>query len=93
MAALRRLGEGYPAGTLEFHAIQTRESGRQRFVSMHVLVPGEWTVTEGHDLVERVENDVRAVLHDARVHTHLEPREDPRSYEDIDGGFSLFTDG
>jgi cation diffusion facilitator family transporter len=84
-SVLRGIASEYPPGDLEFHALQTRESGRQRFVSMHVLVPGDWTVTQGHDLLEHVEEAVVAALPDAHVHTHLEPREDPRSYEGTEG--------
>lgn len=65
------------------HGVQMREAGRDRFVSMHVLVPGEWTVNRGHDLVEDIESRARAVLEGAIVHTHLEPREDPRAYDDV----------
>ena len=65
-----------------FHAIRTRVAGRRRFVSMHVLVPGGWTVQRGHDLCEQIEAAVRRVLPDATVDTHLEPREDPVSWED-----------
>jgi cation diffusion facilitator family transporter len=83
--ALAVIKAEYPWGGLEFHALQTRESGRQRFVSMHVLVPGDWSVAQGHDLLEHVEEAVMAVLPDANVHTHLEPREDPRSYEGTEG--------
>ena len=83
-AVLKDVASSYPPGELEFHALQTREAGRQRFVSMHVLVPGDWTVTQGHDLLEQVEQAVTEALPDADVHTHLEPREDPRSYEDPD---------
>ena len=67
---------------VRFHAVQTRESGRQRFVSMHVLVPGSWTVAAGHDLLEAVEEEIREALPDTIVQTHLEPIEDPRSWED-----------
>lgn len=67
---------------VDFHGLQTRQSGRQRFVSLHVLVPGEWTVRQGHDLAEEVEAAIREVLPDTVVHTHLEPREDPRAYQD-----------
>ena len=67
---------------VRFHAVQTRESGRQRFVSMHVLVPGAWTVAEGHDLLESVEQDIREALPNTAVNTHLEPIEDPRAWED-----------
>jgi cation diffusion facilitator family transporter len=67
---------------VNFHGLQTRQSGQHRFVSMHVLVPGEWTVRRGHDLVEEVEEQIRAALPDSTVFTHMEPREDPRAYDD-----------
>ncbi|MBK9740025.1 MAG: cation transporter [Actinobacteria bacterium] len=86
---LRGIVAEHPKGELEFHAIQTREAGRSRFVSMHVLVPGDWTVTKGHDLLEHVEQSIVEVLPDVHVHTHLEPREDPRSYEDTPGGLAI----
>jgi cation diffusion facilitator family transporter len=65
-----------------FHAIRTRVAGPRRFVSMHVLVPGAWTVQQGHDLCERVESAVRQALPQTTVMTHLEPREDPVSWDD-----------
>ncbi len=88
-AALRSVSSGFPAGDVEFHAVQTREAGRERFVSMHVLVPGEWTVAQGHDLLEQVERAVDEAVLGAHVQTHIEPREDPRSYEDAGGGFAV----
>jgi cation diffusion facilitator family transporter len=65
-----------------FHALRTRQAGRRAFVSMHVLVPGDWPVQRGHDLAEEVEAAVRARLPYVTVSTHVEPREDPRSFED-----------
>lgn len=65
-----------------FHAIRTRVAGPRRFVTMHVLVPGGWTVQQGHDLCEKVESAVREVLPLTTVLTHLEPREDPVSWDD-----------
>jgi len=69
---------------VEFHAVRTRAAGHRRFVSMHVLVPGEWTVARGHDLCENLIDAMVEKVPDLRVDTHLEPAEDPRSYEDID---------
>jgi len=86
LGVLRDFVARYPAGELEFHGLQTRESGRDQFVSVHVLVPGSWTVSRAHDLVEEVETAIRAELPHAQVHTHLEPREDPRSHEDYSHG-------
>lgn len=72
----------YRAQGVEFHAIRTRAAAGRSFVSMHVLVPGAWTVKEGHDLVEQVERDVAATAPGTTVFTHLEPKEDPTSYRD-----------
>lgn len=67
---------------VRFHALRTREAGSRRFVSVHVLVPGAWTVQAGHDLLERLEADLGAALDGVTVFTHLEPLEDPASYAD-----------
>jgi cation diffusion facilitator family transporter len=72
----------YRSDDVDFHGLQTRESGRSRFVSVHVLVPGAWTVQQAHDVVEVVEADVRAALEGVTITTHVEPRDDPRSYDD-----------
>jgi divalent metal cation (Fe/Co/Zn/Cd) transporter len=66
----------------QFHAIRTRRAGRRAFISMHVLVPGDWTVRRGHDLAEEVEAALRVRIPQATVFTHVEPVEDPRSFED-----------
>ena len=72
----------FQAKGILFHAIRTRVAGPRRFVSMHVLVPGAWTVQQGHELCESIEAAVRDVLPRTTVLTHLEPREDPVSWED-----------
>ena len=72
----------YRGQGIDFHAIRTRAAAGRSFVSMHVLVPGAWTVKEGHDLVERIEHEVATTAPGTTVFTHLEPREDPASYRD-----------
>jgi cation diffusion facilitator family transporter len=67
---------------VSFHALRTRQAGSRAFLSLHVLVPGAWTVQQGHDLVEDVELALRRRLGYLTVFTHLEPREDERSFED-----------
>jgi len=74
-------GHGDP---VKFHAVRTRQAGRRRFVSMHVLVPGDWTVTRGHTFVEELEREVRAAVPGSTVFTHLEPLEDPASWTDTE---------
>jgi cation diffusion facilitator family transporter len=72
----------FESDEVKFHALQTREAGRQRFVSMHVLVPGAWTIQKGHDLSEELEAEIIAELPDAIITTHVEPLEDERSWAD-----------
>ncbi|HXU45816.1 MAG TPA: cation diffusion facilitator family transporter, partial [Thermoanaerobaculia bacterium] len=69
---------------IDFHALRTRQAAARRFVSVHVLVPGAWTVQEGHRWLERIEAEIRAALPDVTVFTHLEPIEDPASFRDVD---------
>ncbi len=68
---------------IDFHALRTRQAGARAFVTVHVLVPGGWTVKQGHDWLERIEADIRNTLPHAHVTTHLEPLEDPVSQEDL----------
>ena len=53
----------------------------RRFLSVHILVPGEWTVQRGHWLLEQVERDIRQAVPNVTVFTHLEPLEDPTAWE------------
>ena len=67
---------------IQFHALRTRVAGSRRFVSLHVLVPGAWTVQRGHNLCEVIELAISAALPGTHVTTHLEPLEDPISWDD-----------
>jgi cation diffusion facilitator family transporter len=65
-----------------YHALRTRQAGSRCFVSFHIQVPGEWSVQKGHDILETLEAQVRDLVPNATVFTHLEPQEDPRSWSD-----------
>lgn len=80
--AITRVLDPYRSEGIEFHALRTRSSGARRFISMHVLVPGSWSVQQGHDLCERVEMSLHHALSETTVFTHLEPREDPVAWAD-----------
>ena len=73
----------YHSEGVRHHALRTRQAGARRFMSVHILVPGHWSVQQGHRLLERIERDIRKALTDITVFTHLEPMEDPVSWEDI----------
>jgi cation diffusion facilitator family transporter len=67
---------------VRFHALRTRRAGRRAFISVHILVPGGWSVQRAHDVAEHVDAELREALQHATVFTHLEPVEDPRSFLD-----------
>jgi cation diffusion facilitator family transporter len=82
-AAIDAVLERYGKQGIEFHAVRTRQAAGRAFVSMHVLVPGEWSVAHAHDVVEAIEAEMRTALHRASIITHLEPKGVAASYEDI----------
>ena len=83
---LRKVLEPYVHSEVQFHELRTRQSGAQQFVSLHVLVPGLWTVQRGHRLLEGIEADIRRALPNATVFTHLESLNDPASWDDASVG-------
>ena len=75
--------ESYTGNGVQYHALRTRQSGAQRFISVHIQVPGDWSVQRGHSLLEQIERRMRQALPRASIFTHLEPVEDPVSWHDI----------
>ena len=73
----------YQERGVQFHAVRTRQSAARRFVSVHMLMPGKWTLHDAHHIAEDFEGDVRSLLHDAIIQTHLEPIDDEISIIDI----------
>jgi len=86
LARLEEVLESFRARGIEFHALRTRQAGARAFVSLHVLVPDDWTVKRGHDLAHEVEDAIRTTLPETNVLTHIEPLGDPASYRDEELG-------
>ncbi len=73
--------ERYRAQGCDYHQLRTRQAGKRSFVDVHILMTGATTVHAGHELLENIETQIKAALPHVEVLTHLEPIEDPRSYE------------
>jgi cation diffusion facilitator family transporter len=81
--SIKKVMDQYREKGVEFHALRTRQAASHRFISVHMLFPGDWTVYAAHHLAENFEGDLRAMLGDALVTTHLEPIDDDTSFHDI----------
>jgi len=75
------LEEFAAANHITYHALRTRYAGARRFMSVHVLVPGDWTVQQGHDYLELIEQAIAARFDSIDIDTHLEPIEDLASWQ------------
>ncbi|MFC1463408.1 MAG: cation diffusion facilitator family transporter [Candidatus Brachytrichaceae bacterium NZ_4S206] len=83
VAKVRSVLERYAeSDDIQYHALRTRQAAARSFISVHILVPGRWSVQRGHRLLERIEADIRSVIPNATVFTHLEPLEDAVSWHD-----------
>lgn len=81
---IQEVMEKYRQKGVTFHALRTRQAAARRFISVHILVPGEWTVHDAHHVAEDFEADIREALGSVvTVFTHIEPVEDELSMEDI----------
>jgi len=81
-AIVTHILDKYQVNGVQFHALRTRQSASRRFMSVHILVPGQWSVQQGHQLLEQIESEVREALTGVTILTHLEPLEDPVSWQD-----------
>lgn len=80
-ASITRIVGEFTSDEVRIHGLRARVVGHQQHVALHVLVPGEWSVRRGHDLLEDLEGRFREQFAHITVDTHLEPLEDPRSYD------------
>jgi divalent metal cation (Fe/Co/Zn/Cd) transporter len=82
MKALEAVLAKYRGPTTQFHAVRTRQAAARRFIYMHVLVPGDWSVKRGHALLEDIERDLRDAVQGSTIFAHVEALDDPASFED-----------
>lgn len=83
MDAIRGVLTKFAEEGVQYHALRTRRAGALKFMSVHLLMPGAWTISHGHDLAERLEIDLHKTLPGLIVFTHMEPEEDPVSWQDV----------
>ena len=67
---------------VKYHALRSRQAAARKFMVVHLLVPGSWSVRRGHQLAEQIEEKVKAKIPNTNIVTHVEPADDPISMED-----------
>lgn len=75
--------ETYQSQGVRYHALRSRQAAARKFLVVHLLVPGDWTVRQGHQIAEQIENQVIKAIPHSNIATHIEPIEDPISQEDV----------
>jgi cation diffusion facilitator family transporter len=56
-----------------FHDLKTRRSGPEIFIEFHLVVPGDISVTQSHDLTDHLESDLNTEYPRATITIHVEP--------------------
>lgn len=79
---VRNILGAYQAQGVGYHALRSRQAAARKFLVVHLLVPGNWTVEAGHRLADRFENEIRQAIPAATIVTHIEPAGDPLSLAD-----------
>jgi cation diffusion facilitator family transporter len=83
MNSVKSILESYQPKGVEYHALRSRQAAARKFLVVHLLVPGDWTVRRGHQLAEEIETEVVKAIPQSNLVTHIEPIEDPISKQDI----------
>ena len=60
-------------GALEAHDLRTRHAGPVTFIDFHLVMDGQTTVQQAHDICDRVEQALKQDLPEAMITIHVEP--------------------
>jgi cation diffusion facilitator family transporter len=60
-------------GAIEAHDLRTRNAGRVTFIDFHLVVPGQMSVSDAHDICDRIERALKAEIEHAMITIHIEP--------------------
>lgn len=74
--------DSYRDQGVSYHALRSRQAASRKFLVLHLLVPGEWTITEGHNLAHQIEIQIEDAIPNTSAVTHIEPADDPLSMDD-----------
>lgn len=72
-ARIREAIKANGGGALQAHDIRSRHAGAATFIEFHLVVPGEMTVNEAHEICDRIEAALESEIAGSDVSIHVEP--------------------
>jgi cation diffusion facilitator family transporter len=60
-------------GAVQAHDLRTRHAGPVTFIDFHLVVPGETTVFDAHEICDRIETALKDAIEGAKITIHVEP--------------------
>jgi cation diffusion facilitator family transporter len=73
LGQIREIISSNAAGAIEAHDLRTRHAGKVTFIDFHLVVPGEMSVTDAHEICDRLERALKTDVDGALVTIHVEP--------------------
>ncbi len=73
LTSIRAIISDKATGAIEAHDLRTRHAGPVTFIEFHLVVDGQTTVSDAHDICDRTEAAIKKEVPDARVTIHVEP--------------------
>ena len=73
LATIRRIIASEANGAVQAHDLKTRHAGSAVFIEFHLVVPGDMTVFDAHEICDRIEAALKSALSGARISIHVEP--------------------
>ena len=73
LSSIRAIISDKATGAIEAHDLRTRHAGPVTFIDFHLVVDGHTSVSDAHDICDRIEAAIMKQVPDARVTIHVEP--------------------
>ena len=83
LIAVKEILNRYKDQGIDYHALYTRQASSKRFITFHLLFPGEFSIHRAHEITKNIENEINAKFPYSSVFIHIEPLGDPDAYDDM----------
>lgn len=70
---IREVIATHATGAVQAHDLRTRHAGRVTFIDFHLVVPGDTSVDDAHEVCDRVEAALIRAIPQAIITIHVEP--------------------